>query len=108
MNIEKFKSEIEKTYKSHFPNSKVSVMSKSRLYNSIYIQCFLAGDKTENQGNYWDNDMMYIIFEIDSNGKELPENFESELPNELTFTSDRRWYYIKPDNKYNAYKSERI
>lgn len=110
MKTSELMSEIEKTYYNHFPNSKIFVKHSNNLFNSIRINCFLAGDKSENSGNYWDNDIFNIRFQImGENGRELPVNtsIDSEL-GILTLENDGKSYLIIPENKYMAYGSKSV
>jgi hypothetical protein len=95
---------IENTYNKHFPYSKISVKF-STFYPSISIKCFLAGDKNENSGGYWDNDILYVGFMISGeNFKEFPKNttLDSEL-GIIALENNAKSYHVKPDNQYMVY-----
>ena len=111
MTIKELSIEIEKKYNFYFPKSKCFVKFSKNLYSSIYITCFLAGDKTENICNYWDNDLFKIRFEIDNDNKPFKKEFtiDSLLPDNLLLTNHSKYYLIKPIyNKYNAYDSKSL
>ena len=96
---------IENSYYKHFPKSKIFVKFSINLYPSISIRCFLAGDKTENISNYWDNDILNIRFLI--SGENFQEfsrdiNADSEL-NLISLENNDKSYRIKPDSLYMAY-----
>jgi hypothetical protein len=96
---------IENTYSKHFPNSKIFVKFSTNLYSSISVRCFLAGDKNENSGGYWDNDILNVIFMISSeNFKEFPKGvtLDSEL-GIIGIENNGKSYNTKPDNQYMAF-----
>lgn len=110
MNFKELKKEIEKSYESYFINSKCAVQLSTSLYPSISITCFLANDKSENSGNYWDNDMFSIAFSIDTITGELPKDTteESELSNNLRLKVWRKSYLIKPENRNMCYNRTKL
>jgi hypothetical protein len=109
MIMQDFLTEIEKTYSAHFPYSRVSVQFNKNLYSSIFIRCYLAGDKIENSGKSWDNDMFMIIFQIDTTSGEFPRSItlDSVMPDNLVMESTYNHYHIKPDSPYLVYSSKK-
>ena len=105
MTMKKFLEEIEKTYSKYFPNSKCFVKLSKNLYHSISINCFLANDRIELSGGYWENDMFSITFWIDTEKGQFDKNIilDSEVPNNLKLECTNKSYLIKPNTKYMAY-----
>jgi hypothetical protein len=110
MIIKDFLKEIETMYNKQFPTSKIFVKFNTNLYSSIIISCMLAGNNTENAGNYWENDMFNIRFSIDNEGRAFQKDItiDSELPENLQIESSMYSYLIKPENKYHAYSSHKL
>jgi hypothetical protein len=101
-------AEIENAYSRYFPNSKIFVNFSTNLYPSIYITCFLAKDKSENSGGYWDNDILNVRFMIGGeNFREFSKDItlDSEL-SIITLENQSKNYHIKPDNKYMVYSGK--
>ncbi len=109
MNLSELTTRIESSYREYFPESKIFVEYSGKMYSSIWVRCFIAGAKTENSGNYWDNDMMRVSFRIQGeNGQELPDlQADSELPN-LSIENHAKSYHIKPDSIYLVYENRRM
>ena len=110
MKLSEFESQITDAYKKYFPNSRIFVQYSDKLGATITIGCYLAGDKTENSGNYWDNDIFSIAFSIHGeSGQQLPKGLtaDSELPT-LELTKYRAHYFITPENKNLCYESRSL
>ena len=108
MKISEFRVQIKDVYKKHFPESFVHVSHNKSLYNSIGISCCLAGERDEESGGYWENDMFHVSFSVDADGSELPRNLgaDDELPEVLRLEKWHNSYAIKPENKYLAFGRE--
>jgi hypothetical protein len=108
MNAQDFTTNIEKTYHSHFPKSRIVVHSPSRY--SIYIRLFLAGDVSELAGGCWENDMFNIIFHVIESVDgafvfgSMPVPGLSSLVLENKFKS----YFIKPREWYQTYSLKKL
>lgn len=105
MLVNEFLQNVEKTYYKYFPVSKCYVKLSKNLYCNIDITCFLASNKEELSGGYWDNDMFSIRFSIDTDkgqfNRDITEN--SELPENLKLESNQNSYLLKPNISYMAY-----
>ena len=110
MKLSEFLQLIESTYNKHLPNSKCSATYKDNIYSSIFITCYLASDKSENSGGYWDNDMFSIQFHLDLTTGEFPKGFnlESEMPDNLNMEVNQNSYLLKPENPYMAYDRHKL
>ena len=104
MKTQEFINQIESNYSKYF-NGLCKVKLSHNLYSDITVHCFLARDKTELSGGYYENDMLSIQFSITEVGKQLPKDLtlESELPSQLQMKIDQKSYYITPQEKYLAY-----
>jgi hypothetical protein len=110
MQVKTLLSEFEKSYHSHFQHSAISAKFSKGIYSSIYIRLYLANDKSELSGGYWDNDILTIIFCIDTATGEFPReiDLESELPNNLVMENSSKHYHIKPPSSMYAYGSRKL
>lgn len=106
MTFNEFRNKLVEIYYSKFPNSLCSVRLYKVLGRSIVIDCFLANDKSELSGGYWQNDMFKISFWIHN----MPNDFEVDdvLPNVMTMTNDSSQILIVPENSYLAYDSVKV
>lgn len=85
-------NKLELAYKEVFKNSKI-VLSRSDLAkNVLWVQLYLAQDKSEEINGYFDNDMFNIILKIRENGE-----------NDYTMEKLNSSYLIKPTSEYMAY-----
>ena len=88
MTVQDFMDKIEDTYHKYFPNSACFARFKMFMgHPYIAIHCFLAKDKSELSGGYWENDMINISFNID-----LPKSIESvddDMPDSVTLETMR-------------------
>lgn len=85
-------NKLELVYKEVFKNSKI-VLSRSDLAkNVLWVQLYLAQDKSEEINGYFDNDMFSIIFKIRENGE-----------NDYTMEKLNSSYLTKPTSEYMAY-----
>jgi len=104
MKINELIQQIENTYNKHFPLSKCFVKLSTNLYSSIFIDCHLAGDKTELYNGYWENDIFRIRFSIDTDkGAFKNINEMSEVPENLRMEIDSKSYLLKPANPHMAF-----
>ena len=111
MKLSELQTQIEKTYNKYFPTSKVSAVYSDRFGANITIRAFIAGDKSENSGNYWDNDILMLSFSINGeSGQELPKNLtaDSELPEGLELVKWHGHYHTTPENPYMCYGSRSL
>ena len=69
MTFAELKEGIEKAYAKYFPKSKCAVTLSRMIGYAIFVECYVAGDKSECPNGYWDNDMMHISFNVN-----LPKN----------------------------------
>ena len=85
-------NKLELAYKEVFKNSKI-VLSRSDLAkNVLWVQLYLAQDKSEEINGYFDNDMFSITLKIRENGE-----------NDYTMEKLNSSYLIKPTSEYMAY-----
>ena len=105
MITKEFLQNVESLYTSRFPHSKAFARLRTGLGKALTVDCFLAGDKSENSGNMWDNDILSVKFWID-----IPANatLESELPESLTMEILQGSYSIKPENRMKAFDSRKM
>lgn len=105
-----FCTKLESIYNKHFPQSKAFAKFDSRLYSSIYVNCFLAGSREENSGAYWDNDMFSITFQIQTPSGEFPKDvtLESDMGENLLIENISKSYFLKPENHYMAYGRRKL
>ena len=110
MKISEFMEQIKTVYKKHFPESYCHVRHEKNLYTSIGISCCLAGNREEESGGYWENDMLHVSFSVDADGHELSRNLsaDDELPEVLRLEKWHSSYHIVPENKYMAFGRETV
>lgn len=111
MKMNEFINEIQGTYYKYFKDSKIQVDFTSNLYNSIYIKCLLARDKTEVAHGIIDNDMLHIKFSIDHNGKAFDKDITINSIvdfNDLNLNCWDKSYLIKPNDRFLAYSSRKL
>lgn len=99
---------LENTYHSHFPKSRIVAEYSTRLYRSIYIHAFLANDRSELSGGYWDNDMLNIRFQITSGIGSGEFSQDVTLDSDLDFIvleNEGKSYHINPPSSYLAFGS---
>ena len=110
MKVKEFNQEVERAYNKYFPNSKVFVKLSKTLYRSISINCCLAGSQNEVYNNIWENDMLKLIFSIDTIAGEFNKDIteESELPDNLKLEVHRKSYFIKPTSGFLVYDSKKL
>lgn len=110
MKVNEFLQEVESIYKSEFSHSLISVKYSSNLYASIWIIPLLAGDKSEVYNGIWENDILRVRFEIDTQAGEFNHalKLDNDLPENLRLSEHGKSYWIKPDNQYMAYGTRRL
>lgn len=110
MKTQDFTNAIEDTYYKHFPASRCTAKFDTRFYSSIWVNCFLAGDKSELSGNYWDNDIMSIAFSIHAESGEFSKDvtLESELPETIVLEVEHKSYLIKPESRNMVYGRRKL
>ena len=98
MKFSEFAKNINEVYREKFVKSACIVKPFKCCGNSIYIDCYLAGNLNEVAHGIAANDMFSISLLID-----LPDNFDfnsDELPENLIMKAQSNSYVIKPDNEY--------
>lgn len=85
-------SKLELVYKEVFKNSKISLSKSDLAKNVLWVQLYLAQDKSEEISGYFDNDMFSITLKIRENGE-----------NDYTMEKLNSSYLIKPTSEYMAY-----
>lgn len=83
-------SKLELVYKEVFKNSKISLSRSDLAKNVLWVQLYLAQDKSEEINGYFDN--FSIILKIRENGE-----------NDYTMEKLNSSYLIKPTSEYMAY-----
>ncbi len=106
MTFMEFRNKIIEIYHNKFPNSLCSVRLMKMLGRAIVIDCFLANDKSELSGGYWENDMFKICFWIHN----MPKDFEvnDTMPDMMTLTNSSSHMLITPPDRYLAFGSVKI
>lgn len=110
MKISEFVEQIKNVYKKYFPESLCHVKRENNLYASIGITCCLAGNREEESGGYWENDMLHVSFSVDNDGAEFSRNLgtDDELPEVLRLEKWYNSYLIVPESKYLVYGRETV
>lgn len=111
MKLNEMQAQIESSYHKNFPNSRIFVNYSDKFGATITIGCYLAGDKSENSGGYWDNDMLKVVLTIHAeSGRQLPEGLQadSDLPEVMELSKILAYYFRKPENKNLVYESNRF
>ena len=86
-------NKLELAYKEIFKNSKIVITKNSFSGdNVLWVQLYLAQNKSEEINGYFDNDMLSITLKIRENGE-----------NDYTMEKLNSSYLIKPTSKYMAY-----
>lgn len=111
MKLNELQAQIEESYHYYFPNSRIFVNYSDKFGATITIGCYLAGDKTENPGNYWDNDLFHVSLTIHGeSGRQLPKGLQadSELPEIMELSQYLSYFFTKTDDKYKYCESEKF
>lgn len=110
MKAKEFIEQIKNSYNTYFEDSKIFIRLSTNLYRSIDFSCFLANNKNELSGGYWENDMLSIRFSIDTEQGQFNKNIdlESELPENLKLETWDKSYLLAPTNKYMAYDRKQL
>lgn len=106
MTFAELKEGIEKAYAKYFPKSKCAVTLSRIIGYAIFVECYVAGDKSECPNGYWDNDMMKIRYFID-----LPSNYDEKsgiLPEMLEVEVKGAIINKKSDDRMYAYQFEKV
>ena len=105
MKTQDFLSQLRNSYLNHFPNSRIVVDYRTALYRSIWIRLYLAGNEDQLSGGYWDNDMLHITFQVESETGEFSRDvtLDSELAENLVLENTNKFYHIKPKNPHLFY-----
>ena len=90
-------NKLELVYKEVFKNSKIALSRSDLAKNVLWIQLYLAQDKSEEINGYFENDMFSITLKIRENGE-----------NDYTMEKLNSSYSIKPTNKYLVYESKKV
>ena len=85
-------SKLELAYKEVFKNSKIALSRSDLAKNVLWVQLYLAQDKSEEINGYFDNDMFSITLKIRENGE-----------NDYTMEKLNSSYLTKPTSEYMAY-----
>lgn len=104
MKFKKFKEEVKKAYAARFPQSACEVKIFKCLGRSLYIDCYLAGDKSEFLYGYAANDMFAVGMSIN-----LPDDFgdDDDLPEKLVLEWNNSDIKAKPES-WLAYDAEKV
>ena len=108
MKVNQLLESIKENYKKEFPNSIIKAEFNNSLgsYKSIYVKCYLAGNKDEFMHGIPQNDMFNITFFGHSLPKEL--EIDSELPENFSLECSDKSYLIKPDSQYLCYSRRKL
>lgn len=91
-------NKLTEIYKGIFKDSKIAITKNSFSGdNVLWVQLFLAQDKSEEINGYFDNDMFDIIFKITKTAE-----------NNYTMENKQNRYLVKPTNKYLVYESKKV
>lgn len=105
MKYREFAEKLKEEYNRRFPKSMCAVNLYNSLGCSIFVNCYLAGGKSEFINGISQNDMFHVGFYIS-----LPENFneDMELPENLVMEGNGNYYMIKPEISYLAFSQRKI
>jgi len=101
-----FINEVKKAYNDVFQHSAVSI-SRGCLTDDIFIQCYLAKDKTEFHHGISQNDMLSIRFLIEGLEEEIDKKSE-HLPEKIVLIVHDKTFRIKPTKEYYAFSRKSI
>lgn len=89
---------LTEIYGKYFKNSKIAITKNSFSGdNVLWVQLYLAQDKSEEINGYFENDMFEIIFKIT---KTAEDNYIME--------NRQNRYLVKPTNKYLVYEGKKV
>ena len=91
-------NKLTEIYKAIFKNSKIAITKNSFSGdNVLWVQLYLAQDKSEEINGYFENDMFDIIFKITKTAEDnyIMENIQNR-------------YLVKPTNKYLVYEGKKV
>ena len=103
--IKDFLEAVTEKYKIYFNECICDARLVRCLGKTIFIDCYLAKDKTEFQNNIVQNDPMKVTFAIT-----VPDDItvDDYLPDVITIESYQRCYTTKPENKYLCYDLKKV
>ena len=90
-------NKLTEIYKGIFKNSKIALSRSDLAKNVLWVQLYLAQDKSEEINGYFDNDIFGITLKIRENGE-----------NDYTMEKLNSSYLIKPISEYMAYGRRRL
>lgn len=91
-------NKLTEVYEEIFKNSKIAITKNSFSGdNVLWVQLYLAQDKSEEINGYFENDMFDIIFKIT---KTAEDNYIME--------NRQNRYLVKPTNKYLVYEGKKV
>lgn len=89
---------LTEVYGKYFKDSKIAITKSSFSGdNVLWVQLYLAQDKSEEINGYFENDMFEIIFKIT---KTAEDNYIME--------NRQNRYLVKPTNKYLVYEGKKV
>ena len=89
---------LTEVYGKYFKDSKIAITKSSFSGdNVLWVQLYLAQDKSEEINGYFENDMFDIIFKIT---KTAEDNYIME--------NRQNRYLVKPTNKYLVYEGKKV
>lgn len=95
---DEFIEKLENIYYKYFPKSKIEISKHTLLgETSIYIDCYLAKDKSEVAHSIMDNDMLHVSLEVNE-----PDKDKHEL------TAIQSYMLIEPEESYLFFGSCRL
>lgn len=101
MKFEEFKSKMEKLYAKYFNGSLIIVSKYSCFNKCVFVNMYLAKDKTEKSHGYLNNDMFNICLMIDKKDGKFDSDYN--MDGEFTVEYHSKSYLTKPDNKFLVY-----
>ena len=95
--VDTFCDTVKMCYKRFFKDCICDARLVKCLGKTIFIDCYLAKDKTEFPHNIVQNDPIKVTFAIT-----VPNDTEADgyLPETITLEAYQRCYATKPENKY--------
>lgn len=94
--VDAFLEEVERLYHRYFPRSKIDANVVSILGLRIYIDCYLAGDKSEVPYGIWRNDMFQVSLYIDLTR-------DRQFYDPIVLEGSESWVKARSESRYHSF-----
>ena len=98
--IADFMNEIKAIYAKYFPNSSCDVKFTTNFGSTVWIDCYLAKDRSEFPHGIAQNDTFGVTFDIQLNDDNAKSKNDSMPEDGILMSSVKNAIQVKPENDY--------